>query len=85
MLCQDFVIPTCLRTAKCRGIQSDEIETISQQKATDEQRLILATTRHDQEFSSSRMEASRQMAAARDIALRRQGTEKVWKHSEWLI
>jgi len=53
-----------------RGIQSDEIETISQQKATDEQRLLLANSRHDQDFSSSRLEASRQMAAARDIALR---------------
>lgn len=52
-------------------IQSDEIETISQQKATDEQRLLLANSRHDQDFSSSRLEASRQMAAARDIALRR--------------
>ena len=52
------------------GVQSDELETLSHQKTSDEQRLLMAQSRHDQDFSSSRVEASKQMAAARDIALR---------------
>lgn len=52
------------------GVQSDELETLSRQKTSDEQRLLMAQSRHDQDFSSSRVEASKQMAAARDIALR---------------